>query len=168
MEMEDKERRQLATDLHDLIGQSLSVVKMYVDAVIFSISDAHTLENLHQIAAIVDQTVQDVRTLTFELSPPVLYELGLDAALEWLAEEFQKKYSLLITIECEGIPKSVTSAFLALIFRTIRELLINIVRHAKADSAGVTVCCVDKNVRLIVSDNGIGMEKGEDSSGGKQ
>ena len=165
MEMEDKERRQLATDLHDQIGQSLSVVKMYIDAAIFSAADEVNRENLQQIATIVDQTVQDVRTLTFELSPPVLYELGLNAALEWLAEEFQEKYSLLVAVECAGIPKSVNPAFLALLFRTIRELLINVVRHARAEKAEVKVSCVDQNVRLTVSDNGIGMNYGEDTNG---
>ncbi|MGB3211381.1 MAG: CHASE4 domain-containing protein [Desulforhopalus sp.] len=170
MEMEDKERRQLATELHDQIGQSLSVVKMYLDILVFSESDASGREKLQQIAGIVDQTVQDVRTLTFELSPPVLYELGLDAALDWLAEEFDEKYSLAIKIECDVICKGVTSAFLALIFRTIRELLINVVRHARAESAEVKVNCVGKDLRLTVSDNGIGMNNadygGEESGSG--
>lgn len=165
MEMEDKERRQIANDLHDQIGQSLSAVKMYVDALIPSTSDKTTQEKLQQIADIVDQTVQDARTLTFELSPPILYELGLDAALEWLAEEFQQKYSIEITTECDVVPKCTTSAFLALIFRTIRELLINVVRHADADAAEVTVHCTGKSVCLTVTDNGRGMENGEQKIG---
>ncbi|TKB11382.1 CHASE4 domain-containing protein [Desulforhopalus sp. IMCC35007] len=166
MEMEDRERRQLASDLHDQIGQSLSVVKMYVDALIFSLADETNREKLQQIASIVDQTVQDVRTLTFELSPPVLYELGLEAALEWLAEEFQKKYGLGIFVECGVIPKSATAAFLALIFRTIRELLINVVRHAEADSSEVRVSCEGKDIQVTVTDNGLGMSDLENPSSG--
>ena len=112
MQIEDKERRQLATDLHDQVGQSLSVVKMYVDGLIASTSDDDSRERLQLIASIVEQTVQDVRTLTFELSPPILYELGLKAALEWLAEDFQKKYSLKIKSACDECPKCTTPAFL--------------------------------------------------------
>ncbi len=171
MQIEDKERRQLATDLHDQVGQSLSVVKMYVDGLIASTSDDGSLERLKLIASIIEQTVQDVRTLTFELSPPILYELGLNAALEWLAEDFLKKYSLKIKSACDACPKCTTPAFLALIFRTIRELLINVVRHAHADTAEVEVRCTGKGVRITVMDNGCGMKNeyqkdGENTNGG--
>ncbi|MBU1648505.1 MAG: hypothetical protein KJ846_02880 [Proteobacteria bacterium] len=171
MQIEDKERRQLATDLHDQVGQSLSVVKMYVDGLIASTSDDASQERLQLIGGIVEQTVQDVRTLTFELSPPILYELGLKAALEWLSEDFQKKYSLRIKSACDACPKCTTPAFLALIYRTIRELLINVVRHAHANSAGVEVRCTGKGVRITVMDNGCGMEdwdqkNGESTNGG--
>jgi signal transduction histidine kinase len=157
MEIEDKERRQLATELHDQIGQSLSAVKMYVDSLTSSTSNSDTRERLQLIAGIVDQTVQDVRTLTFELSPPILYELGLHEALEWLAEDFLEKHSLKITIGCDKCPHCTSPAFLALIFRTIRELLTNVVRHADADTAEIEVRCAGEAVRLIVKDNGCGM-----------
>lgn len=173
MEIEDRERRQLATDLHDQVGQSLAAVKMYVDGLIANTSDGMPLERLQLIANIVEETVQDIRTLTFELSPPILYELGLDAALEWLAEEFQHKYSIKVTSICDTCPKCTSSAFLALLFRTIRELLSNVVHHANTDSADVEVRCTGKGVRLIVSDKGCGMENenqdqknGESTSGG--
>ncbi|MDO9043037.1 MAG: CHASE4 domain-containing protein [Desulfocapsaceae bacterium] len=158
MQIEDKERRQLATDLHDHVGQSLSAVKMYVDGLIASASYDVDRKKLQLIASIVEQTVQDVRTLTFELSPPILYELGLKAALEWLAEDFQKKYSLQIKSKCDECPKCTTPAFLALLFRTIRELLINVVRHAHADTAEVEVRCTGKGVRITVRDYGCGMK----------
>jgi signal transduction histidine kinase len=165
MQIEDNERRQLATDLHDQVGQSLSVVKMYVDGLISSTSNDVSQERLQLIANIIEQTVQDVRTLTFELSPPILYELGLKAALEWLAEDFQKKYSLTIKSACDACPKCTTPAFLALIFRTIRELLINVVRHAHADTAEVEVRCTGKGVRITVRDNGCGMKDGNQKDG---
>lgn len=161
MEMEDRERRQLATDLHDQIGQSLSAVKMYTDALIASASNKSSKEKLELIADIVAETIQDVRTLTFELSPPILYEIGLHAALDWLAEEFLQKYGLIITSTCDECPKCTTPAFLALIFRTIRELLTNVVRHAKAEKAEVEVRCTGKGVRITVKDNGCGMVKAQ-------
>lgn len=171
METEDRERRQLASDLHDQVGQSLLAVKMYVDSLTASTSDETTLDSLQLIAGIVDETVQDIRTLTFEFSPPILYELGLDAALDWLAEDFLQKYNLTVTTTCEKCTNYNTPASLALIFRTIRELLINVVRHAATETADVQVRCTGKGVRLIVTDNGCGMEDtsqkdGENPSGG--
>jgi signal transduction histidine kinase len=170
MEAEDRERRQLASDLHDQVGQSLSAVKMYVDGLVASTS-APPLERLQLIASIVDETIQDIRTLTFELSPPILYELGLSAALDWLTEEFQQKYGITITHTCDECTNCNTPATLALIFRTIRELLINVVRHAAAESAEVQVRCTGKGVRLTVKDNGCGMKDpnqkdGENTNGG--
>lgn len=166
IQIEDKDRRQLAAGLHDQVGQSLSVVKMYVDGLIASTSDDGSQEKLQLVASIIEQTVQDVRTLTFELSPPILYELGLKAALEWLAEDFQKKYSLKIKSACDECPKCTTPAFLALLYRTIRELLINVVRHAHADTAEVEVRCTGKGVRMTVRDNGCGMHDGDQENGG--
>jgi len=161
METEDRERRQLASDLHDQVGQSLLAVKMYVASLIASTSDDTILEKLQFIQDIVDETVRDVRTLTFELSPPILYELGLGAALEWLAEEFQQKYNLTTTVTCGKCSNYNTPASLALIFRTIRELLINVVRHAAAESADVQVQCTGYGARLTVADNGCGMKESE-------
>ncbi len=171
METEDRERRQLASDLHDQVGQSLLAVKMYVDSLTASTSNETTLESLQLIAGIVDETVQDIRTLTFELSPPILYELGLDAALEWLGEEFLQKYNLIVTSACDNCTNYNTPASLALIFRTIRELLINVVRHAAAETADVLVQCTGKGVRLTVMDDGCGMEdtnqkNGDNTNGG--
>ncbi len=162
LQIEDSERRQLAIDLHDHVGQSLMVVKMYLDGLAaLSTSEDVRQKRLLLTASIVEQIVQDVRTLTFELSPPVLYELGLQNALEWLAEDFYNKYSLTIKSATDPCPPCATPAFKALIYRIIRELLINVARHAHADTAEVEVRCTAEGVRLTVIDNGCGM-KNED------
>ncbi|MCF8056828.1 MAG: hypothetical protein K9K37_09325 [Desulfocapsa sp.] len=158
IQTENRERRQLAQALHDQIGQSLSAVKMYMDSLISSVSESKTNEKLKCIVGIIDKTIQDVRSLTFELSPPILYELGIEAALDWLAEDFYKKYSLEITSTCESCPQCSPPAFRAMIFRTVRELLINIVRHANADKAEVDVSCTGNGVRITVTDDGCGMK----------
>jgi signal transduction histidine kinase len=166
MDMEDRERRQLATDLHDQIGQSLSAVKLYLDTLIELTQNHDTKINLQQITQIVEQTIQDTRTLTFELSPPILYELGLDAALEWLAENLQQKYPIKIILKCDAVFQSVTHAFLALVFRTVRELLMNVIHHAIADYAKVHICTRNNYLHVRVSDNGCGMKSGEFSNTG--
>lgn len=166
MDMEDRERRQLATDLHDQIGQSLSAVKLYLDTLIELTKNNDTKINLQQITQIVEQTIQDTRTLTFELSPPILYELGLDAALEWLAENLQQKYPIKIILKCDAVFHGVTHAFLALVFRTVRELLMNVIHHARADYAKVHIYTRNNYLHLRVSDNGCGMKSGEFSNTG--
>lgn len=166
MEMEDNERRQLAVILHDKIGQSLSVVKMYLDAMIDYMPDTASRINMQQVVSIVDQTIDDTRSLTFDLSPPILYELGLEAALEWLAEELQESYPIEIRTQCAVKRKHASSAFLALLFRTIRELLMNVIQHASAESAEVQVRCKGKMLHIIVSDNGCGITRDKENTTG--
>jgi signal transduction histidine kinase len=166
MDMEDRERRQLATDLHDQIGQSLTVVKLYLDTLHDQRQDDNTQKTLQQIATLVEQTIQDTRTLTFELSPPILYELGLDAALEWLAENLQQKYHVEVLIRYDAVLDDASPAFLALVFRTIRELLMNVIQHAAADHAKVHIWCRDNSLYLRVADNGRGMKLVESTSVG--
>ncbi len=168
LQIEDRERRQFAMDLHDHVGQSLSVVKMYLDGLIaLSTADGASQERLKLIASIIEQTTQDVRTLTLEISPPILYELGLKHALEWLAEEFQKKYSLTIKSATDPCPKGATPSLKAFIFRIIRELLINVARHAHTDTAEVEIRSTEKTVRITVKDNGCGMTDEDQAQRGK-
>ncbi|MDH3346826.1 MAG: histidine kinase [Desulfobulbaceae bacterium] len=160
LNIEERERRQIATDLHDRIGQSLSVAKMYVDGLLelsLDLKDDNGKKML-KVQGLLQQTIRDTRTLTFELSPPVLYELGLEAALEWLAERMQLQHDLEVEVCCDISSPSMSASFLALIFRSIRELLMNVVRHGKASSAVITVFMRERMLHVEVSDNGVGID----------
>ena len=157
--VEERERRSIATDLHDQIGQTLSVIKMCCFALR---NDLHSPEHIRQIDEIkemVTQTIRDTRSLTFELSPPVLYELGLVAAIDWLAEQFQHKHSLKCTVESDRKSKPLSQDFEIVLFRSVRELLINIVKHAEAKKVKITIRVNKENLRIRVTDDGIGFSK---------
>ena len=82
---------------------------------------------LREVTYIIDLTISAIRTLEFDLSPPVLRELGLGPALEWLAEEMQREYGLQVGISDDGEPKPLDGLCSTVVFRAVRELLINIV-----------------------------------------
>ena len=155
---EERERHHIATDLHDHIGQILAVTQMKIDALQASVGSAGQTESLDEISGLIDQMDEGIRSLTFELSPPVLYELGLKAGLEWLAEEFEAKHSLRIEVVDDGQSEMIGEDVRALFFRTVRELLINVVKHARAHTARVTLLWEESALRAEVVDDGLGFE----------
>ena len=154
--VEERERRSIATDLHDQIGQTLSVIKMRCFELRDNLKDSNLIRQVDEIRELVKQTIQDTRSLTFELSPPVLYELGLVAAIDWLAEQFQLKHSLKCTVETDKKPKPLSQDIEIVLFRSVRELLVNIVKHAQAHKVKITIRVNKKNLRIRVTDDGIG------------
>jgi signal transduction histidine kinase len=101
-------------------------------------------------------SIQYARSLTFELSVPILSELGLEAAPEWLAEHVQTKYGLPVSIAIGGPPVSLDDEARTLLFKTVRELLMNMIKHAKARQARVGLRNADAEIQVIVEDDGIG------------
>ena len=154
--VEERERRSIATDLHDQIGQTLSVIKMRCFALRDELDSADLIRQVDEIKELVKQTIRDTRSLTFELSPPVLYELGLVAAIDWLAEQFQAKYGLQCTVESDARPKPLNQDFAIVLFRSVRELMINIIKHAGAQKVKIAIRANKKNLRIRVTDDGVG------------
>ena len=154
--VEERERRAIATDLHDQIGQTLSVIKMRCFDLRDQLQDTDFIKKIDEIRELVKQTIQDTRSLTFELSPPVLYELGLVPAIDWLAEQFQLKYGLRCSVETDKKAKPLNQDIEIVLFRSVRELLVNIVKHAQADKVKITIRANKKNLRIRVTDDGIG------------
>ena len=114
------------------------------------------IRQLDEIREMVKLTIQDTRSLTFELSPPVLYELGLVAAIDWLAEQFQLKHNLKCSVESDNRPKPLSQDIEIVLFRSVRELLVNIVKHAEANKVKITIRVNKKNLRIRVTDDGVG------------
>jgi PAS domain S-box-containing protein len=152
---EEQERRRLAIYLHDQISQTLAVIRLKLATLQQSSSNGYA-EQVAKIQELVDQAIQGTRSLTFDLSPPILYELGLEAALEWLAEKFQKQHDIIFKFEDDGKPKPLTDACRGLLFMAMRELLVNVIKHAKAQNVSISIQRVDKKVRVIVQDDGVG------------
>jgi signal transduction histidine kinase len=158
---EERERRRLATDLHDSIGQALAISKLKLDALKTTVPSSPLALELEEICGLLDGTIQQARSLTFELSPPVLYELGLVPALESLAEQVERRYNLRIHFMEDSRPKPVSEDLAVLLFRAIQELLVNVVKHAKAQKARVAVVRDGDRIRIRVEDNGIGFDPAE-------
>ncbi len=159
--IEERDRRHIAADLHDRIGHGLAVCQMQIEMLQRNNGDGKTGEMLEQTRNLIQQTIEDARTLTFEISPPVLYELGLEAALEWLVDEVQKRHNLKVELIDDGQSKDIGTDARGIVFRSIRELLHNIVKHAKAHAAKIRIQRVGEVVRIEIEDNGIGFNMEE-------
>ena len=158
---EERERRRIANDLHDRIGQTLAVTKIKLGELGEALPADTAADALTDIRELIEQTIQDTRSLTFELSPPVLYELGLEAALAWLVSQIQKKHGLRIGLKDDGQPKPLDNGCRVIAFRAARELLFNIVKHAQAKSASISIRRDDDAVRIDIEDDGIGFNASE-------
>ena len=154
---EERERRRIASELHDRIGHSLAGAKIGLE-VIAQGSDADQRQRLTDIIQLIDQSITDTRTLTFELSPPILYHLGLGAALDWLCEETQKKHGLKVIFTDTVQGTVIDQKTEVLCFQILRELLFNAVKHARADRISLTLRSEKDRLHLTIQDDGIGFD----------
>lgn len=155
---EEQERREIAADLHDHIGQNLMMIKLKLSQLKASAKDAGTAGQMEEIGGLLDQTINYTRDLTFEVMPPVLYELGLAPALEWLAEHFREKHGLEVTVRGGPLPCGMDRKLLFVLYMAVRELLFNVVKHASASRAQVSFSSSGQAVRITVEDDGRGFD----------
>jgi chemotaxis methyl-accepting protein methylase/signal transduction histidine kinase len=152
---EVRERQTIARDLHDGLGQELNAASIKLDALRI---DATGISQpaLDEIAQLLEGVVREMRSLTAQLNPPVLDQLGLVAAIEWLSEEMRRTYQLEVLLKDDQAPKPLDAITASILFRAVRELLINVARHAKVKIAHVTTRLSDGQLTLKVLDQGAG------------
>jgi signal transduction histidine kinase len=111
------------------------------------------------------QSLESTRTLTFDLSPPILYDLGLKAALSWLAEDLEQRFGLVVTLRMDESPTPLAEESAALVFRAVRELLINVLKHAQSSEAELAVASAGGALKISVQDRGVGFDPATPRSG---
>jgi len=166
--IEERERRFLAQDLHDGLGQVLAIVKIKLTSLEGSERRGTLKGPLKEIEELIDQSNRSVRSLMQQLSPPVLETLGLIPALEWLAEEMERSYGLSVRIDVEGTPPILEEPARTTTFRVLRELLINVAKHAGTNLAQIN--CQqgsDGWLTLSVTDQGKGFDYEKALSGSR-
>jgi PAS domain S-box-containing protein len=156
--VEEKERRRLASGLHDDVGQTLALIRFSLSALKSDMGDKHKRARVSEIQAMVDEAAEETRALVFELSPPVLYELGLEPALEWLAEQYETKFGIPIRFRRAGKPMALSDELRGTIFSSVRELLTNAVKHAEAKSIRISVGVDGGDLSVSVRDDGVGFD----------
>ncbi len=155
---EARERRAIASDLHDHIGQTLAIIRMKI-AGFRSIkeSSARDVQTV-EILELLDQTIQYTRSLTFAISPPVLYELGLNASLEWLGEQFTNKHNLPVVVQTANGGPRMRDEVEVVVFKAVQELLTNALKHAEATMVEVKVVHSGDELMVYVIDDGHGFD----------
>jgi PAS domain S-box-containing protein len=156
---EEQERRRIATELHDEISQSLFISKMKLEALDKSAPDKKYDDTLDEINTSLGRIIAAMRSLTFDLSSPILYEFGFEEAVaEWLNEQVEKKYGIETDLEDDGLPKQMDDDIRVILFRNVRELLINVVKHARAKKVKVSIQKDSNRIRISVEDDGVGFD----------
>ena len=162
--MQDDERRRIARELHDGLGQELTAAKMIIDGILFQEKGGASSFKKNAAAdasSLIDRAIQQVRSISHLLHPPLLDEVGLLSALRWFLEGFTKRSGLHTVLEVEPqefprFPPELETA----IFRIVQEALNNVFRHSKAKNCWITVKNVSGQVTVTVRDDGKGVEQG--------
>jgi len=152
-----RERRRLAVDLHDGIGQLLVAAAMHLDALAETVGGKVAAE-VQETRELLGQAIKLTRTLSFDLDPPVLCELGLDAALEWLCARVGQQHHLAASLLTDGQAKPLREDVRAALFQGARELLMNSATHSHGTHTTVSLSHDNGCVRLAVSADGPGYD----------
>jgi PAS domain S-box-containing protein len=157
----EEERRKMAREIHDELGQALTVLKMDISWLSHHLTDdKNQIENkLDELSGRIDATIHTVQRLSSELRPGMLDDLGISAAIEWQANQIRDRTN--ITFDIVSTPEDITLDATSSItfFRIFQETLTNIVRHSGATQVEVNLNQDEKNTTMTVSDNGKGISR---------
>ena len=161
LHMQDQERRRLARDLHDSIGQILAAIAMNMGTLARHPLPEDALRLLTDNSQLIDQASREIRTISHLLHPPLLEDAGLAAALDLYVSGFSERSSISVKIDLpEDLPRLSQDLEISL-FRLVQECLTNIHKHSGAKSAAIRIAFNDGNVTLTVSDDGRGIVPGK-------
>ena len=158
---EQRERRRIAAGLHDDVCQSLVAAKTRLGSAALGPDNKVAIA---EAEAAMDNALQSLRTLMFDLCPPALHELELDGALAWLAGLFQRQYGIPCHVHCAAAVRVKDEAVRTMVYIAVRELLANVAKHAHARQVDITVEIRDGALRVEVEDDGAGCTP-EDNGG---
>jgi PAS domain S-box-containing protein len=148
---QDEERRKIGREIHDSLGQYLSVLKMKLDSMTPEVKEAA------ECADIVDECVREVRTISYLLYPPMLEEMGLKTAIPWYLDGFTKRSGIQMTFSCPDDFERLTRDAELVLFRVLQECLTNVQRHSGSKTAAVHLARLGPSAVLEVSDEGKGL-----------
>ncbi len=158
MTIQDEERRRIARDLHDTAGQTLAAIMMNLEMLRQAESSApHIGALVNDLTALTDEALQEIRTTSYLLHPPLLDEAGFASAAEWFAEGFAKRSGIQVQCDMPEIVERLPAAVELALFRVLQESLTNIHRHSGATAASIRFIQDAARIELQVSDNGRGL-----------
>jgi len=158
---EERERERIAGELHDQVGQSLLLAKIKVDTLADCVLDDSPRSYANDASALLEKSIHDIRTLTFRMRPPILDTAGIETALEWLCASVSNDYDLKVHFITDCLPKPLSVELRYSLYQVVRELLINIEKHAGTDTAQLSINTENQAVVVHITDNGIGFNYDE-------
>jgi len=167
--VQEEERRRLARELHDGVGQNLTAIVRMLDHLLHELPDAApTHAGLQQARALAEQTLADTRALSRQLRPQILDDLGLFAALRWLARTFRDNHRIEVALDLVEPAPSLSDDAETLIFRVAQEGLTNVARHAHAGAAQISLRAENGHVVLRLRDSGSGCDVAQALAAGSE
>jgi PAS domain S-box-containing protein len=157
----EEERKKVAREIHDQLGQALTAIKIDLRAMVLELSadQKHHSKRTGSILKLVDETIRSVQRISTELRPGILDDLGLVAAIEWAGEEFEARTGTKCRLDLPEDEIPIDPERATAVFRIYQETLTNVARHADASEAEVRLAKNDRDLTLEVHDNGRGISK---------
>jgi signal transduction histidine kinase len=166
MQIQDSERRRVARDVHDGLGQYLVGIKMGIDQFARRLAnDPEGHETMTEISGLLNQAITETRTISHLLHPPLLDEIGLESALSVYTDGFAKRSGISITLDVSPALGRLDSDIETALFRVVQECLLNVHRHSSSATASVSLSRENEGVTLKVRDDGIGMSHAQEPDG---
>ncbi|MFA5111674.1 MAG: CHASE3 domain-containing protein [Desulfobaccales bacterium] len=160
---EERERRRIAVNLHDQIGQTLALSNIRIGELHKSLlpgSEALASE-LEQISGLIEEAIRESKSLIFRISSPILHELGFAAAVDNLLEELPQQHGISTHFKADDQPVALDDDIRVLLFQAVSELLVNVVKHARARNVEVSLARAGEQLRVTVADDGVGFKMAE-------
>lgn len=155
---ESRERRRIATELHDHIGQNLVMARMKAQRLGETAGTPAIADSAHDLSKMLGGMIADIRSMIMEISPPILTMLGLSAALGWLAEQIQAEHGIPVEFSDDGLDTPLPEEMQDLLFRAVRELIINVIKHAGASRIELSIARTGRRITIEVEDDGVGFD----------
>jgi signal transduction histidine kinase len=166
MQIQDAERRRVARDVHDGLGQYLVGVKMGIDQLARRFElDSAVHESVSEISVLLNRAITETRTISHLLHPPLLDEIGLESALAVYVDGFAKRSGISVTVQVAPDLGRLESDVETALFRVVQECLLNVHRHSNSTTASVALHRENGDIRLQVRDEGVGMNTAQDGTG---
>lgn len=156
--VEERERRRIAENLHDSLGQTLSLAFMNLTSVNVNDCNPKVKNTIEFTTKLLNKAIEESRSLTYDLSPPILYELGFISAIEWKLDRFEKEHKTKTRFKRIQEPPGLKKEYQIFLYRIFGELLMNINKHAKATEVEVVLSSNEEIFRMTVEDNGVGIK----------
>lgn len=157
VEAREDERQHIARELHDELGQRLMALKMELTANAQTTPTSQASDRTQHMIEMVDETIQSTRSLAMGLRPPMLDDLGLASAVEWLVSDFQNRHQIPVNLRVELPEEPLLATVSISLYRILQEALTNVARHSGAQRVQVDLGLRDKWIQLVVKDDGQGL-----------
>jgi PAS domain S-box-containing protein len=154
----ERERQRIASELHDIIGQNLTLAKIKLDSMFGTPLSSRLPKSVQEVRELIGEAIKEVRSQIFHISPPILHMLGFEAAVESLCEKYREDCGIEVVFLDDQQPKPVEGDLRGTLYQMVRELLLNVAKHAQAKNVLVSVGKIEDDIEIRVEDDGAGFD----------